>query len=170
MCYVISHIFIHYQYTLSAYIVIYVCYISVYISTLAAWRSPARSAAPGGKPWARSPPRAEKLQSGTRSLSAHLFEPSLFDLSSPCAALTHGSPLCCLVCSVYAVLAKAQTFSSRFACSRSLCCLAVEYSWRDAVRGARWVLEYLDLLRDIWASELTSQIFVTRETVKTCSG
>ena len=28
--------------------------------------------------------------------------------------------------------------------------------WRDAVRGARWGLEYLDLLRDIWASELTS--------------
>ena len=28
--------------------------------------------------------------------------------------------------------------------------------WRDAVRGARRGLEYLDLLRDIWASELTS--------------
>ena len=30
-------------------------------------------------------------------------------------------------------------------------------TWRDAVRGARWGLEYLDLFRDIWASELTSQ-------------
>ena len=29
--------------------------------------------------------------------------------------------------------------------------------WRDAVRGAMWWLEYLDLLRDIWTSELTSQ-------------
>ena len=29
--------------------------------------------------------------------------------------------------------------------------------WRDAVRGARWRLEYPDLLRDIWASELSSQ-------------
>ena len=29
--------------------------------------------------------------------------------------------------------------------------------WRDAVRGARWGLEYLDLPRDILASELTSQ-------------
>ena len=28
---------------------------------------------------------------------------------------------------------------------------------RDAVRGARWGLEYLDLLRCIWTSELTSQ-------------
>ena len=27
--------------------------------------------------------------------------------------------------------------------------------WRDEVRGARWGLEYTDLLRDIWASELT---------------
>ena len=27
---------------------------------------------------------------------------------------------------------------------------------RHAVRGARWGLEYLDLLRDAWASELTS--------------
>ena len=34
---------------------------------------------------------------------------------------------------------------------------ATEYAtiWRDAVRGARWGLEYVDLLRDIWAS-LTS--------------
>ena len=38
--------------------------------------------------------------------------------------------------------------------------------WQDAVRGARWVLEYLELLRDIWASELTSQCFI-RESVKT---
>ena len=30
-------------------------------------------------------------------------------------------------------------------------------SWRDAVRGARWGLEYLGLLRNIWASEITSQ-------------
>ena len=29
--------------------------------------------------------------------------------------------------------------------------------WWDGVRGASWGLEYLDLLRDIWASELTSQ-------------
>ena len=29
--------------------------------------------------------------------------------------------------------------------------------WRDAVRGARWGLEYLDLLRDMLASELTFQ-------------
>ena len=29
--------------------------------------------------------------------------------------------------------------------------------WRHAARGARWGLEYLDLLRDIWASELTYQ-------------
>ena len=29
--------------------------------------------------------------------------------------------------------------------------------WRDAVRRARWGLEHLDLLRDFWASELTSQ-------------
>ena len=47
--------------------------------------------------------------------------------------------------------------------SRSLC-------WRDAVRGARWGLEYPELLRDTWASELTSRIVSTRETVKTCSG
>ena len=42
--------------------------------------------------------------------------------------------------------------------------------WRDAVRGARWGLEYLDLLRDIWASELTFHMCFTRENVKTCSG
>ena len=38
------------------------------------------------------------------------------------------------------------------------------------MRGARWELEYPELLRDIWASELTSQVLVTRENVKTCSG
>ena len=42
--------------------------------------------------------------------------------------------------------------------------------WQDAVRGARWGLEYLDCLRDIWASELTSQGYFMRENVKTCSG
>ena len=30
--------------------------------------------------------------------------------------------------------------------------------WWDAVRGARLGLEYLYLRRDIWASELTSQL------------
>ena len=29
--------------------------------------------------------------------------------------------------------------------------------WRDAVRGARWGLDDVDLLTNIWASELTSQ-------------
>ena len=43
-------------------------------------------------------------------------------------------------------------------------------SWRDAVRGARWGLEYIDFIRDIWASELTPQWYVIRENVKTCSG
>ena len=41
-----------------------------------------------------------------------------------------------------------------------LCCGLVAdaaYIQRDAVHGARWGLEYLDLLRDIWASELTSK-------------
>ena len=42
--------------------------------------------------------------------------------------------------------------------------------WRDAKRGARRELEYLDLLRNVWASELTSQRYFTRENVKTCSG
>ena len=42
--------------------------------------------------------------------------------------------------------------------------------WRDAVREARWGLEYLDLLGDIWASELTSQWYYIRENIKTCSG
>ena len=34
--------------------------------------------------------------------------------------------------------------------------------WRDAARGARWGLEYLDLLRDVRASELTSQLYFIR--------
>ena len=42
--------------------------------------------------------------------------------------------------------------------------------WQDAVRGARWGLEYLDLLRDIRVSELISQSYATRENVKICSG
>ena len=42
--------------------------------------------------------------------------------------------------------------------------------WRDAVHEARWGLEYLDLLRDILASELTSQGYVICENVETCSG
>ena len=33
---------------------------------------------------------------------------------------------------------------------------AQRISWRDAVRGARWGLEYLDVLRYCLASELTS--------------
>ena len=33
------------------------------------------------------------------------------------------------------------------------------------MRGARWGLDYLDLLRDIWASELTSHSMVIREHV-----
>ena len=38
--------------------------------------------------------------------------------------------------------------------------------WRDAVRAARWGLEYLDLLRDIWASELTSQMCIISKTLR----
>ena len=41
--------------------------------------------------------------------------------------------------------------------------LPLSYDWRDAVRGARSGLEYPELLRGMFASELTSQIFVTRE-------
>ena len=43
-------------------------------------------------------------------------------------------------------------------------------SWRGAVRGARLGLEHIDLLRDTWVSELTSQLYVIRDNVKTCSG
>ena len=48
--------------------------------------------------------------------------------------------------------------------------LATPPSWRDAVHGARWGLEYLDILRDLWASELTSPRYLMRENVKMCSG
>ena len=40
--------------------------------------------------------------------------------------------------------------------------LSASLAWREAARGARWGLEYLDLLRDIWASELTSQRYFKR--------
>ena len=42
--------------------------------------------------------------------------------------------------------------------------------WRDALRGARWGLACLDLLRDLWASELTSPWYFIRKSVETCSG
>ena len=45
-------------------------------------------------------------------------------------------------------------------------CARHAFSWRDAVRGASWGLEYPELLRDIWASELASQ-YVIGENVKT---
>ena len=48
--------------------------------------------------------------------------------------------------------------------------ICIQACWRDAVRGARWGLEYPELLRDIWASELTSLMLFTGENVKTCSG
>ena len=43
-------------------------------------------------------------------------------------------------------------------------------TWQDAVRGARGRLQYdLDLLRDVWAFEPTSQLHVMRETSKNYS-
>ena len=39
---------------------------------------------------------------------------------------------------------------------------AAYVSYQDAVCGARWGLEYLELPGDIWASELTSQIHFTK--------
>ena len=47
---------------------------------------------------------------------------------------------------------------------------APRVTWRDAVRGARWGLEYLDLLKDMLASELISQCYVIRENINNCSG
>ena len=51
-------------------------------------------------------------------------------------------------------------------CVISLFRLGGVFVWRDALRGARWGLEYPELLRDIWASEFTSRRYFIKENIE----
>ena len=37
--------------------------------------------------------------------------------------------------------------------------VSASVTWRHAARGATWGLEYLDIIRDVWASELSSKVY-----------